>query len=57
MTIAERLKLEGQAEGRMEGEQITRLEIALAMLKKGIEPAIILETTGLTQADLARIRH
>lgn len=69
MTIAERLKQEGQAEGHMkgrvegrmegraEGEKRARLEIALAMLKKGMDPAIITETTGLTSEELAKIKH
>ncbi|MFH8136140.1 Rpn family recombination-promoting nuclease/putative transposase [Pantoea osteomyelitidis] len=53
MTIAERLRQQGKAEG----EQIARLKIAQAMLKKGVDPIIIMETTGLTQQELVKIKH
>ena len=69
MTIAERLRQQGRIEGLMEvwmeewmkgikeGEQIARLKIAQAMFKKGVDPIIIMETTGLTQQELAKIKH
>lgn len=61
MTIAERLRQEGHVKGRMEGheegKQSARMEIAQALLRKGVEPVVVMETTGLTKEELAKIQH
>ncbi|MGL5266858.1 MAG: Rpn family recombination-promoting nuclease/putative transposase [Plesiomonas shigelloides] len=69
MTIAEQLEQKGlqkgRMEGRMEGMQLGEakgrqeavLEMARNMLAKGIDAETILSVTGLTAADLERVRH
>ncbi|BEO78920.1 hypothetical protein SMTE4_48900 (plasmid) [Serratia marcescens] len=69
MTIAEKLRLEGEKrglekgrlegwqEGRQEGECDAALQIARAMLACGLERESVMKMTGLTADDLAHIRH
>lgn len=69
MTIAEQLEQKGLQKGRMEGMQLGEakgrqegrqeavFEMARNMLAKGIDAETILSVTGLTTADLERVRH
>jgi conserved hypothetical protein (putative transposase or invertase) len=69
MTIAEKLRLEGEKrglekgrlegwqEGRQEGEREAALKIARAMLASGLDRESVMKMTGLTADDLAHIRH
>lgn len=69
MTIAQRLehkarekgrmegRVEGLVEGRTEGEREATLKIARAMLENGIDRNTVMKMTGLTEDDLAQIRH
>ncbi|MGB0563225.1 MAG: Rpn family recombination-promoting nuclease/putative transposase [Spirulinaceae cyanobacterium] len=47
---------EGREEGHEEGRTTTQLEIAQALLAKGMDEELILQTTGLTAAQLAQLR-
>lgn len=53
MTIAQQLEQKGIEKGRQEG----KLEIADKLLKKGMELKSVKELTGLTDEELAKIRH
>lgn len=65
MTIAEKLKLEGFKEGFMEGfiesyqksHRETLLQIARALLAEGVDRSIVMETTGLSDKELAQLSH
>lgn len=73
MTIAEKLRLEGEQrgiqkglqlgeqkgrqEGRQEGEREAALKIARTMLASGLDRALVMQMTGLTESELAQIRH
>ncbi|EPN2807049.1 Rpn family recombination-promoting nuclease/putative transposase [Serratia marcescens] len=69
MTIAEKLRLEGEKrglekgrlegwqEGRQEGEREAALKIARAMLASGLDRDSVMKMTGLTTDDLAQLRH
>lgn len=73
MTIAEKLRLEGEQrgiqkglqlgeqkgrqEGRQEGEREAALKIARTMLASGLDRAMVMQMTGLTESELAQIRH
>lgn len=73
MTIAEQLRLEGEQrgiqkglqlgeqkgriEGREEGEREAALKIARAMLASGLDRAMVMQMTGLTETELEQIRH
>lgn len=69
MTIAEQLRLEGEQrgiqkglqlgeqKGRQEGERQAALKIARTMLASGLDRAMVMQMTGLTEAELAQIRH
>jgi predicted transposase/invertase (TIGR01784 family) len=69
MTIAEQLRLEGEQrgiqkgrvegrmEGREEGEREAALKIARTMLASGLDRAMVMQMTGLTETELANIRH
>ena len=48
-------RLEGQAEGRTEGRHDALLATAKKMRVKGLEPALILEMTGLTIAEIEKL--
>lgn len=47
----------GIEKGRNEGKQEGKLEVARSLLKMGMPHASVLEATGLTEDDLAQIRH
>ncbi|EFS6522105.1 TPA: Rpn family recombination-promoting nuclease/putative transposase, partial [Salmonella enterica] len=53
---AEGLQL-GRQEGRLEGEREATLKIARTMLQNGIDRFTVMKMTGLTEDDLAQIRH
>lgn len=69
MTIAEQLRLEGEqrgiqkgrvegrVEGREEGEREAALKIARTMLASGLDRAMVMKMTGLSETELANIRH
>ncbi|ROG38210.1 hypothetical protein C4Y57_021025 [Klebsiella variicola] len=43
--------------GRSEGERQATLKIARTMLQNGIDRNTVMKMTGLTEDDLAQIRH
>ncbi|EBP9312909.1 ISNCY family transposase, partial [Salmonella enterica] len=47
----------GIEKGRSEGEREATLKIARAMLQNGIDRSTVMKMTGLTEDDLAQIRH
>jgi len=47
----------GRQEGRSEGQREATLKIARTMLQNGIDRNTVMEMTGLTESDLAQIRH
>lgn len=65
MTIAEQLRLEGEQRGiqkglqlgEQKGEREATLKIARTMLASGLDRAMVMQMTGLTEAELAQIRH
>lgn len=65
MTLAEQLKQEGRIEGIQQGmqqgmqtgEREASRKIALAMLKKGIPAADIIEMTGINAEELPSLQH
>ncbi|ECA5251798.1 Rpn family recombination-promoting nuclease/putative transposase, partial [Salmonella enterica subsp. enterica serovar Lomalinda] len=69
MTIAQQLeqkgiekgiqlgRQEGRQEGRSEGEREATLKIARTMLQNGIDRNTVMKITGLSENDLAQIRH
>lgn len=69
MTIAEQLRLEGEQrgiqkglqlgeqKGRQEGEREAALKIASTMLASGLDRAMVMKMTGLTESELEQIRH
>ncbi len=69
MTIAQQLEQKGiekgRAEGLLLGEQrgiekgrnVGKLEVARTMLENGIDRNTVMKMTGLTEDDLAQIRH
>lgn len=65
MTIAQQLVQKGvdigmekgMKKGRAEGEREATLKIARAMLQNGLEYKTIMEMTGLTSDELAKLRH
>lgn len=69
MTIAQQLEQKGiekgiekgiqlgRQEGRSEGEREATLKIARTMLQNGIDRSTVMKMTGLTEEDLAQIRH
>lgn len=69
MTIAQQLEQKGIEKGRAEGLQLGeqrgiekgrnegKLEVARTMLQNGIDRNTIIKMTGLTEDDLAQIRH
>jgi len=48
---------EGRTEGRLEGRLEGKLEVARAMLQNGIDRSTVMKMTGLTEDDLAQLRH
>ena len=69
MTIAQQLEQQGTEKGRAEclqlgeqrgiekGEREATLKIARTMLQNGIDRSTVMKMTGLTEDDLAQIRH
>ncbi|MDO2456344.1 MULTISPECIES: Rpn family recombination-promoting nuclease/putative transposase [Enterobacter] len=69
MTIAQQLEQKGIEKGRAEGLQLGeqrgiekgrnegKLEVARTMLENGIDRNTVMKMTGLTEDDLAQIRH
>lgn len=69
MTIAQQLEQKGIEKGRAEGLQLGeqrgiekgrnegKLEVARTMLQNGIDRNTVMKMTGLTEDDLAQIRH
>ncbi|HBE9077459.1 MULTISPECIES: hypothetical protein [Serratia] len=61
MTIAEYLEQKGREEGLQEGlkqgKREAFMEIARSMLVNGFESAIVIQLAGLSEEELAQIRH
>lgn len=69
MTIAQQLeqkgiekgirlgRQEGLNEGKLQGKLEGKLEVARTMLQNGIDRNTVIKMTGLTEDDLAQIRH
>lgn len=65
MTIAQQLeqkgiekgRIEGRTEGIQLGEQKGKLEVARTMLQNGLDRNTVMKMTGLSEDDLAQIRH
>jgi predicted transposase/invertase (TIGR01784 family) len=49
-------RMEGEIKGRMEGEAKNKLEIARNMLAKGFSNDLIMELTGLTSDEIAKLK-
>ena len=47
----------GEQRGLKEGERQATLKIALTMLQNGIDRSTVMKMTGLTEDDLAQLRH
>lgn len=58
MTIADHLEERGRRkEGHDAGQKAEALRIARQMLSRGIEKALVLQITGLSETELAHISH
>lgn len=65
MTIAQQLEQKGIEKGRAEGIQLGiekgrhegKLEVARTMLQNGLDRNTVMKMTGLSEDDLAQIRH
>ena len=65
MTIAEQLEelgrrkgfRQGRHEGRHEGQKAEALRIAREMLRSGMDKAVVQRFTGLSEAELAQLKH
>lgn len=57
MTLAETWLAEGREKGIKEGKRQALLQVAAAMLNRGLDDDAILEMTGLTRDELQRLRH
>ncbi len=61
MTIAQQLEQKGiekgRIEGRTEGHHEGKLEVARTMLQNGLDRNTVMKMTGLSEDDLAQIRH
>ncbi len=65
MTIAQQLEQKGHRKGYPAGIQLGeqrgiekgKLEVARTMLQNGIDRNTVMKMTGLTEDDLAQIRH
>ncbi|OMQ22853.1 transposase [Serratia oryzae] len=61
MTIAQKLEQQGiekgRVEGRQEGEREATLKIARSMLANGLDRTLVMELTGLSAEELAKIHH
>ena len=45
----------GRKEGREEGRKETKIEIARGLKKEGIDPSIIVRSTGLSLEEIAKL--
>ena len=52
----EKGRKEGEEKGREEGREEGRKDVALKLLKQGVEPSLICETTGLSKEELNRLK-
>ncbi|WP_422732742.1 Rpn family recombination-promoting nuclease/putative transposase [Pantoea agglomerans] len=57
MIIAQQLEQKGIEKGRTEGEREATLKIARTMLQNGIDRNTVMKMTGLSEDELAQIRH
>lgn len=61
MTLAEKWLEEGMQKGMKEGikngKRAAFMEVAKAMLNRGIDDTAVMEMTGLTPDDLQQLRH
>lgn len=61
MTIAQQLEQKGIQKGiqlgRQEGRNEGKMEVARTMLQNGLDRNTVMKMTGLTEDDLAQIRH
>ena len=48
---------EGLQEGLQEGRQEGCRDIALSLLKKGVDPKVIIESTGLSEKELEDLKN
>lgn len=48
---------EGRQQGREEGQKAEALRIADEMLRSGIDRPAVLRLTGLSEAELAQLKH
>ncbi|AEG95738.1 MULTISPECIES: RpnC/YadD family protein [Klebsiella] len=48
---------QGREEGREEGERQATRKIALAMLRNGVDSALVSKTTGLSEQELSALAH
>jgi predicted transposase YdaD len=56
MSLVEELKMEGKIEGKMEGKMEERREIAIEMLKDGMEINQIVRFTRLPEAEVLKLK-
>lgn len=57
MTITQKLVKKGEIKGKIRGEKNATLKIARSLLAKGIDRIIVMETTGLSDKELAQLSH
>lgn len=57
MTIAQQLEQKGIEKGMLQGEHKCKVEIAERLLKSGMVPSLVKDMTGLSEEELAKIRH
>ncbi|QZN96630.1 Rpn family recombination-promoting nuclease/putative transposase [Symbiopectobacterium purcellii] len=57
MTIAEQLEQKGIEKGSKEGRREATLDIARELLQNGVELGIVMKSTGLSEEELAKLRH
>ena len=48
---------EGRLQGREEGQKAEALRIACEMLRSGMDKAVVQRLTGLSDAELAQLKH
>ena len=57
LTIAEAYKTKAKAEGKIEGKIEGKTEVAINMLKAGMNTKIVAELTGLELAMIEELKH
>lgn len=57
MTIAQQLEQKGIQLGRQQGRNGGKLEVVRTILQNGIDRSTAMKMTGLSEYDLAQIRH